>query len=183
VQRLPDPVEVINAYFSYNFQSGGQFVGFQLDWESLYTQNVMVMADIRAGAIDMGQVRMIQRWVADGGALVVLGGLMTLGQGNSMPRGWPSMLPVELNMPYEIRECKPAVQFGRPAPSLSLGADASGKAAVVMYRHLVKAKPNATVLLSGTKGEALLVGGSCGKGRVVVFTGSVLVRGPDHNES
>lgn len=44
----------------------------------------------------------------------------------------------------------------------------------VFYRHIVKAKSAATVLLAGDHGEPLLVGTTCGKGRVVVFTGTVL---------
>jgi uncharacterized membrane protein len=44
----------------------------------------------------------------------------------------------------------------------------------VFYRHIVKAKSAATALLAGDHGEPLLVGTTGGKGRVVVFTGTVL---------
>jgi uncharacterized membrane protein len=47
-----------------------------------------------------------------------------------------------------------------------------------MYRHMVKAKPGAKVLIAGDKVEPLLVGGKYGKGRVVVFTGTVLGEAP-----
>ena len=45
---------------------------------------------------------------------------------------------------------------------------------LVLYRHMVTAKPGSTLLLQGTKGEPLLVGMQYGKGRVAVFTGTVL---------
>lgn len=69
------------------------------------------------------------------------------------------------NLPGDSRvTCRLRVAWPRPA--------------VVNYRHLVKPKPGATVLLAGSKGEPLLVGGQYGKGRVVVFTGTVLGEPP-----
>jgi uncharacterized membrane protein len=91
-----------------------------------------------------------------------------------MDRGWPEMLPVELNMPFEVQQCKPAVRFGTVNPALGVKSPPWEAAPVVLYRHMVKAKPGAIVLLSGEGGEPLLVAGSYGKGRVVVFTGTVL---------
>ena len=122
----------------------------------------------------MGQCKMIQRWVSEGGGLVVLGGMMALGQGGNMERGWPEMLPVRLNAPFEIRRCSPPVPFGQAHESLGLGSAAWQKPTVVLYRHLVEARPGATVLLAGADGEPLLVGGTYGKGRVVVISGTVL---------
>ena len=74
--------------------------------------------------------------------------------------------------------CDPPVVLGQPNAALGVGRIAWPQPAAVNYRHLVKPKPGATVLLAGTKGEPLLVGAPYGKGRVVVFTGTVLGDAP-----
>lgn len=168
------PVTVTNAYTKYNFQADTQFTGFDLTWESIFKQDVAVLANVETRGLGLGQVRMIQKRVQDGGGLVVLGGLMTLGQAYNMRYGWPELLPVELSMPNEIRKCPTPVVFAQPDKSLALGKITWPQPATVMYRHMVKPKPGATVLLAGNKGEPLLIGGQYGKGRVVVFTGTVL---------
>src|ERR1043166_6034468 len=77
-------------------------------------------------------------------------------------------------MPFGGRECRPPIRFGKIDPSLKTGTTSWGNPPIVLYRHMVKPKTSATVLVAGTKGEPLLVGGSYGKGNVVVFTGTVL---------
>ena len=69
----------------------------------------------------------------------------------------------------DIRECTPPVQFGRTDKGLGLSDAVQDASACVLYRHMVKPKADATVLLSGKNGEPLLVGGRYGKGRVAVF--------------
>ncbi len=177
VARLPEAVAT-TAYTSYGFQPQAQILGFTWDWEHIYGQDVAVLANFQTRGFALGLQRMLQKRVADGGGLVVLGGLYTLGQGRAMQYGWPEMLPVELNMPFEIRKCDLPVVLGQPDRALGLGRIAWPRPAVVNYRHLVKPKAGTTVLLAGSKGEPLLVGGQYGRGRVVVFTGTVLGEPP-----
>lgn len=99
---------------------------------------------------------------------------MTLGQAGNMQRGWPEFLPVELNAPWEIRHCERPVVFARPRRSSPLAGIRWRGAPMVFYRHEVRVKPEATVLLAGKRGEPLLVGMEYGEGRVAVFTGTVL---------
>ena len=122
---------------------------------------------------------MLREWVKDGGGLVILGGLVTLGQNWNMQRGWPEFLPVELNMPWEIRRCSPSVKFAKPVEGSPLAGVGWDEPPAVFYRHVVKTTPEAVVLLEGDRREPLLVGGPYGKGRVVVFTGTVLGEAPD----
>ncbi len=105
---------------------------------------------------------------------MVVGWLTALGQSGNMQRGWGEFLPVELSGPWEIRKCEPAVKFASPAKDSPLADVKWDNPPTVFYRHVVKARPGATVLLCGDHGEPLLVGTTCGKGRVVVFTGTVL---------
>lgn len=167
------------AYTSFGHQAQARVLGFDWTWESLYGQDVAVLANFQTRGFALGLERMLQQRVADGGGLVVLGGLYTLGQARAMQFGWPEMLPVELNMPFEIRKCETPVVLGQPDPALGLGAISWPRPAVVNYRHMVTPKPGAQVLLAGANGEPLLVGGEYGQGRVVVFTGTVLGDPPD----
>lgn len=167
-------VKMTTAYTTYHPQHDTQLSGFTLDWKPIFTQDVIVLTNVEARGLGLGQVRMIEEFVKQGGGLVIFGGLLTLGQNWNMERGWTDFLPVELNMPWEIRQCKPAVEFALPETNSLLKDVSWQKAPVVLFRHMVKPKPGAKVLLSGTKGEPLIVGDQFGKGRVVVFTGTVL---------
>ncbi len=171
---LGDKAVVSSAYTTFHQQQDTQLSGFKLDWQPLFTQDVVVLANIETRGLGLGQVRMIGEFLRQGGGLVILGGLTTLGQSGNMQRGWGEFLPVELNGPWEIRKCEPAVTFASPAKDSPLANVKWDKPPTVFYRHVVKAKPGATVLLVGDHGEPLLVGATCGKGRVVVFTGTVL---------
>jgi len=176
VRGKPDrpPGCMANTYTTFHQQQDTQLSGFKLDWQPLFTQDVVVLANVETRGLGLGQVRMIGEFVQQGGSLVILGGLTTLGQSGNMQRGWGEFLPVELNVPWEIRKCEPAVKFTSPTKDSPLADVKWDMPPTVFYRHVVKAKPGATVLLCGDHGEPLLVGTTCGKGRVVVFTGTVL---------
>jgi hypothetical protein len=171
---LGDKAAVSSAYTTFHQQQDTQLSGFKLDWQPLFTQDVIVLANVETRGLGLGQVRMIGEFVRQGGGLVILGGLTTLGQAGNMQRGWGEFLPVELNIPWEIRKCEPPVTFALPAKDSPLADVKWEIPPTVFYRHVVKAKPGATVLLAGDHGEPLLVGATCGKGRVAVFTGTVL---------
>lgn len=175
--KIPGPVKATSAYTTYHPQHDTQLVGYQLDWEPLFRQDVLVLANVETRGLGLGQVRMIEEWVKQGGGLVILGGLVTLGQNWNMDRGWPEFLPVELKGPWEIRPCQPPVAFAVPPAGTPLAGVSWEAAPVVLYRHLVQPKPGVTVLLSGTHGEPLLVGQAVGQGCVAVFTGTVLGEG------
>ena len=172
--RLPGTVTVSSAYTTYHPQHDTRLSGFDLNWQPLYSQDVVVLANVETRGLGLGQVRMLEQWVKDGGRLVILGGLMTLGQSFNMERGWPDFLPVELNMPWEIRACTPPVTFAPPRPGTPLAGVTWERPPALFFRHVVRARPSATILLSGNNGEPLLVGQSFGKGSVTVFTGTAL---------
>jgi len=152
-----------DAYTSYHRQKGTTLQGYTWDWQPLWDQDVIVLADVETKGMNYGQVMMLSEWVKDGGGLLILGGPLTLGQDDNMKRAWPLVLPVELQGPWEIRKCEPPVRMG---------------AGAVLYRHLVKPKPGAEVALEGVGGEPLLVRQTYGQGRVAVFAGTVLGEAP-----
>jgi len=176
--KLTDKTKITNAYTTYHPQHDTQLKGFALDWEPIFTQDVIVLTNIEARGLGLGQVRMIEEFVRQGGGLVILGGLLTLGQNWNMERGWTDFLPVELNMPWEVRQCNPSVKFLQPKNDSPLKGVSWQNDPVVMFRHIVKPKSESKILLSGTNGEPLLVGGQVGNGRVAVFTGTVLGEAP-----
>ncbi len=153
------------AYTSYGGQAGLVIKGLDWDWGPLWQQDVIILNNLEAKGLSYGQMIMLREWVREGGGLLVLGGLVTLGQDNNMARGWPEFLPVTLGGPWEIRKCDPPMKV-------------EGNAGVILYRHMVEPKPGTTTLLKGAAGEPLLVGGSYGQGRVAVFTGTVLGEAP-----
>ena len=153
------------AYSSYGGQEGLVIRGLQWDWQPLWQHDVIILNNLEAKGLSYGQMIMLREWVKEGGGLLILGGLVTLGQDNNMTRGWPEFLPVTLNGPWEIRKCEPPLQV-------------AGQPGVVLYRHMVQPRPGATPLLQGTGDVPLLVGHSYGKGKVAVFTGTVLGEAP-----
>ena len=166
VQALPN-VKQLDAYSSFNGQAGNEIAGYKWDWQPMWDLDVVVLADVETKGLNYGQVLMLSEWVKDGGGLLILGGPLTLGQDDNMKRAWPLLLPVDLKGPWEIRKCAPPVQVAGFAGNAS-----------VMYRHMVAPKAGATVLLKGAGDEPLLVGQSYGKGKVAVFTGTVLGEAP-----
>jgi hypothetical protein len=158
-----------DSYVGFNPQRGTFLKGYAWEWKDLWKQQMIVLANVEAKGLNYGQTLMLAEWVKDGGALVILGGNVTLGQDDNMTRGWPLFLPVTLAGPWEIRKCAPPVAFA--------GSNVKNPP-VVLYRHQVVPKPGATVLLKGNKGEPLAVGAPYGRGRVAVFTGTVLGEAP-----
>ncbi len=151
-----------DAYTSYHPQQGTRLQGYDWDWQPIWQQDVIVLADVETKGLNYGQVLLLSEWVKDGGGLLILGGPVTLGQDDNMKRAWPLLLPVELSGPWELCKCEPPVKIA-----------GMGDAAV-LYRHLVKPKPGAQVTLQGEGGEPLLVQHPYGQGRVAVFAGTVL---------
>ena len=166
VQALPGAKQV-DAYTGYHPQQGTMLTGYKWDWKPMWDLDVVVLADVETKGLNYGQVLMLSEWVKEGGGLLILGGPLTLGQDDNMKRAWPLLLPVDLKGPWELRRCTPPVQVA-----------GFGDKASVMYRHMVTPKAGAAVLLKGAGGEPLLVGKGYGKGRVAVFTGTVLGEAP-----
>jgi len=165
IQALPGAKQS-DAYTSYHPQQGTRLQGYQWDWGPIWQQDVIVLADVETKGLNYGQVLLLSEWVKDGGGLLILGGPVTLGQDDNMKRAWPLLLPIRLGGPWEIRKCEPPVKIA----GLGQGA--------VFYRHVVQPKPGAEVVLQGAGGEPLLVRHVYGKGRVAVFTGTVLGEAP-----
>lgn len=67
---LNDKTVVSSAYTTFHQQQDTQLSGFKLDWQPLFTQDVVVLANVETRGLGLGQVRMIGEFVQQGGGLV-----------------------------------------------------------------------------------------------------------------
>ncbi len=63
-----------DAYTSYHQQTGTTLQGYAWDWQPLWDQDVIVLADVETKGMNYGQVLMLSEWVKDGGGPLILGG-------------------------------------------------------------------------------------------------------------
>ena len=151
-------------------------VAYQLpdDLTKLCEFDSVVLANVDLTYSTLGQRAAIKEFVDAGGRLVVLGGIATLGNGAMAGTFLEDMLPVQLVAVREVRECSPPAVL----------ADAAGKPLAgqpaVFWRHMVQPKPGVTTVAKA--GETpIAVAGTFGKGKVIVFTGTVL--GPGRSDA
>jgi len=144
-------------------------VAYQLpdDLTKLCEFDSVVLANVDLTYSTLSQRAAVKEFVNAGGRLVVLGGIATLGNGAMAGTFLEDMLPVQLVTVREVRQCSP------PA----ILADAAGKPLTgqpaVFWRHMVQPKAGATPLAKAGD-TPIAVADAFGKGRVVVFTGTVL---------
>ncbi len=112
----------------------------------------------------------LKEYVEDGGRLVLLGGCFALGQGGVLHTFIDEMLPVQCGGPYEVVPCEPQAILGPTSESSYPDKPA------LFWRHLVKPRPNSTVLAWANK-YPIAVKGNYGKGQVLVYAGTVLGEG------
>jgi len=149
--------------------------GYSKNIAELCRYDVVVLANADASWLGFSGRAALREFVNAGGGLLVLGGSYSLGQGYFIDTFLADILPVNV---LSVRDAQPA------SPPLTLKPASTGLARVLpatvwtpapslYWRHRVTLKPGATVqLLAGT--EPVLITGTYGKGRVAVFTGTVL---------
>ena len=104
---------ISTAYTTFHQQQDTQLSGFKLDWQPLFTQDVVVLANIETRGLGLGAGADVGEYVRQGGGLVILGGLRrwarpatcsaagrTFSRWSSMPRGKSA--------------CDPPVRFANP---------------------------------------------------------------------
>lgn len=153
--------------------------GFPVSLKALSRFRLMVLADVPAGALTVEQRAMLAAYVRGGGGLILLGGPYAFGLGDwHTSEILAGLLPVTVDRHYDLVKCEPpqpveleqALAPAMPKP----GQPASG---VVMFRHQLKAKPEAAIMVSAG-GEPLVVGAAFGSGRVVAVLATPLGEAP-----
>jgi len=167
----PADWHIKTVYTGQNERTGAYVTGFP-DVGELFQYHVVLLANVDGAALGFNIRRLLRHFVRQGGGLFVLGGLQALGQGGYRDSFLGEVLPLTLAPSRDIQP------FTQPA-LLSAGKgtqlrelDLQGAGGVFM-RHRVEPGANATVqLLAGT--EPVLYTADAGKGRVAVFTGTVM---------
>ena len=148
--------------------------GYPEKFEELCKYDAVILINADASWFQLqGRIR-LRDFVKAGGGLLVLGGNFSLGQGQFSGTFLEDLLPVTVAETKDVQPSEKPLPL-KPGKSLagSLPADLWKDPACLYWRHIVKPKTGANVdLLAGN--EPVLFSGGFGKGRVVVFTGTVL---------
>ncbi len=155
--------------------------GYPDTLDRLFAYRAVILANVDARALGYERRRQLKQFVACGGGLYVLGGLHTLGQGSYKNTFLEDLLPLEIAPARDIQRAEQPLPFksvsGGLADSVPAQREANRTPAYLFWRHVAKPKANAEVqLYAGT--EPVLVTSAFQKGRVAVFTGTVLGEPP-----
>jgi len=148
---------------------------YPTDYRELCQYDVVVLTNADAAWLQYAGRTALRDFVRAGGGLLVLGGSFTLGQGNFPQSFLAELLPVTVVAGRDVQLATMPLPL-RPAPTglaRSLPAQVWNTPTFLYWRHRATLKAGAqTQLFAGD--EPLLITGSYGKGRVAVFTGTVL---------
>ncbi len=161
--------------------------GFPRTREELFAYRAVVLGSVEASFFTADQLRMLGDFVSErGGGLLMLGGRDALGEGGYGGTAVSDALPLELqgvsgDVPVlaTLQASPTAAGAGHPALQLA-GEDSASRARwpglppLTSVNRLGRAKPGATILLSGTSPDGvtsrpLLAYQRYGRGKAIVF--------------
>jgi uncharacterized membrane protein len=138
-------------------------------YEDLYACDAVVLADVDVTSSTFAQRRILRDFVEDGGRLVILGGIATLGQGGMANTWLEEISPVTLKGAREV--------IAEPIPLLLRFKPGQGQVSAekpaVFWRHDVSFRLDAQILAYAGD-HPIAARRVVGKGQVIVFTGTVL---------
>lgn len=134
-------------------------------YEALYAYDTIVLCNRDFQETPFPVRKLYHDFVQDGGRLVLLGGMSTLGQGGIAHTFLDDILPVTCRGPFEVVRCEPPLVLGPDKGKPWPGAPA------LFWRHQATPRPG-TAVLAWAGEEPVAVAGTVGKGRVVVFLGT-----------
>ncbi|MHB9131354.1 MAG: LamG-like jellyroll fold domain-containing protein [Armatimonadota bacterium] len=136
------------------------------NYTDIYTNDAIVLCDVDFSNVAYDTRKMLKDFVEDGGRLVFLGGLFTLGNGGMKGTYLEDISPFTLAGPDEVVQCAPASVLG---PTTTR---AYADTPQLFWRHNVTLRNDASVLAyAGT--TPIAAKRNIGKGSVYVFAGTV----------
>lgn len=159
-------------------QGGGSVRHFDGSPAGLQRQHVLVVANVNARNFHGAQQTIVD-YVQAGGAVLFLGGRWALGRAY---RDSPLATICPVDFPGRGRWQGSDLQFSPNGVPVAPGDDAIGdgfgalswdEEPLLYWYHTVKPKDGSKILLT-VDGKPALVAGAAGKGRVAVFTGTVM---------
>ena len=148
--------------------------GYPKTFEALSQYDVVVLINANAAWLQFAGRAQLRDFVQAGGGLLVLGGNFSLGQGQFAGTFLADLLPVSVAATADVEPSAkplPLTPGGPLAGSLPPGLWKQRPS--LYWRHIVQPKPDAQVHVLAGK-EPVLLSSTFGKGRVAVFTGTVL---------
>jgi uncharacterized membrane protein len=149
--------------------------GFPEEFEELLAYRLVILANLGATHLSASSRASLSQYVRAGGALLVIGGSCGLGNARTLGTDLEELLPVKLTGPFEVlprqgREARLTVLsdwLGRGMAGLGLAEQPC-----LFWAHRVAARPGARIV-ARVGAEPALVSGTYGRGRVVLFAGTV----------
>lgn len=144
-------------------------------FEDLRHLDVIVINNVPATYLTLGQRYLVERFVWAGGGLFVIGGEWSLDRGGFQDSFLEELLPVSLPPPDPAGTTlyKDGLLM-RPTDELQLKGEASWEASPYIFcTHRLEPKPETKVLLRAGD-RPLVVEGKYGRGTVLVFAGSTM---------
>jgi hypothetical protein len=165
----------VNAFLAAEADRARLLPATDKDWAEM---SLVILGDIPADRFSRGQLDRLKKFVADGGALLMLGGFNTLG-----PGGYGST-PIDDILPVDVKEADPQTlepfqvvptRDGLEHNILAFGpSDETAKIWASLpplsgYTRLSGVKPAARVLVQSPADDPILVVQDYEKGRTAVF--------------
>jgi len=145
--------------------------------EEASTFDVIVLSDVDYGALKEAGLAVIDTFVKEGGALLVLGGPFTYGEGKYDGTIFPQILPVIIK-PFDLKWERAGLSFSAACKHPILTDLDLSAGPQVYWIHEARPKEGSVVVLeAGTR--PLLVLGTHGKGRVAAFLGTPMGVAPE----
>ena len=162
----------IKTVFAGQNERTGAYVAGLPSADELFQYHVVLLANVDGTALGFNTRRLLRHFVHQGGGLFVLGGMQALGQGSYRESFLGELLPLTLAPSRDVQPFDQPALLKSGTGTLLSGLDLKSAGGLFM-RHRVEPKTNATIqLVAGA--EPVLFTADAGKGRVAVFTGTVM---------
>ena len=172
--EIPDPKQVRVKYCPVSVgDNSAQISGYPATYADLSRYDLVVLINADATWLRFPGRAALRQFVAAGGSLLVLGGNMTLGQGGFAGTFLADMLPVTVAEARDVQHVPAPLRPLSAGLSAALPRDLWKPTPYVFWQHRAALKPGAQVQMTAGK-EPVLITGAFEKGRVAVFTGTVL---------
>ena len=157
---------IVTASYHGKGQWGTSLRGFPHSWQKLMEHNLVVLANVDAPALRARGRLLLDEYVRNGGALLVLGGPFAFERGGYQHTALAGLLPCRILGPKRLSAEGGFVMKPTEGAEKVLPPDLSWQMRPrVYYYHPLEAKPDAQVL-AAAGGKPLVIVWGVGKGRV-----------------
>ncbi len=166
------PLKEVLTESGYSVQILSNGDGFPEELEELLSCRLVILSNLGARHLTAAQRATLSQYVRSGGQLLVLGGSSGLGNGATRGSDLEDLLPATLHGPFEVRPLPAGGSMLRPADALQAGELPWQAQPRLYWRHLLTPRQDARVL-AWASNEPILIAGDHGRGRVILFAGTV----------